>query len=38
MMWAFGNSQTTDEARTIMTRNLRGEFSDRRTVETYHND
>jgi glutamyl-tRNA(Gln) amidotransferase subunit D len=37
MMWAFGNATNLAEVKTIMTKNLAGELSDRRTLEAvYH--
>ena len=37
MMWAFGNVTNPAEVKTIMTKNLAGELSDRRTLEAiYH--
>lgn len=36
MMWAFGNVTDPAEVKTIMTKNLAGELSDRRTLEAIH--
>jgi glutamyl-tRNA(Gln) amidotransferase subunit D len=37
MMWALGNETSPAEVKTMMTKNLAGELSDRRILEaTYH--
>lgn len=38
MMWAFGNESDPSKVRSMMTENLAGEFSARRTDEATHNE
>ena len=38
LMWALGNENSPAEAKATMTRNVIGELSERRTLETIHNE
>ena len=38
LMWVFGNTSSRHDAKSMMTKNLAGEFSDRRLLEKTHDD